>query len=195
MKKILAIICALALMCSLSVVAFADDSVTTIYTGDTGYSGWKDVFEIYTTLWGGQLDPNFITEGGYLSVYFTGTEVWQIRLSLNGAQWTEIDWHVDEASRKAGTIQDLGDNKYVVTFTYDEIVAIYGTNDFAGTLGAVYVSTNGGGEITVTSVTYTVPGTEDNENNVPSGGDSIAVVVALMFASAAAVVVLGKKKF
>ena len=163
-RKFLAILCVLALVCSMAVAVSADNSVVTVYTGSTANAGWADVFEIYTTNWGGTLDAGFITEGGYMSVYFTGTNVWQIRLCLNGSKWTEIDWHVDEASRTGGTITDLGNDSYVVVFTYSEIVEKYGTDDFAGTLGAVYVSTNGQDPITVTSVTWTnVSGEEETE--------------------------------
>lgn len=171
----------------------AEDDVTVIYTGSEAYTGWKDVFEIYTNLWGGTLDSGFIAENGYLIVNFSIEDVsqlWQVRLSLNGTQWTEIDWHVDAASWKAGTLTDLGNGNYSVTYTYDEIVAIYGSNDFAGTLGAVYVSTNGGAPITVTSVTYTVPADKSN----PKSGDSISLVLALLAVSAAGIAVISKKK-
>lgn len=137
-------------------VPVPEPEVTVVYTGDTAYSGWQDLSgDIYTTNWGGTLPAGFITEGGYLSAYVTGTDLWQIRISLNGAKWTEIDWHIEPEKCTAGTLIDLGDNNYIVTFTYNEIVELYGTDDFAGTLGAVYVSSNSGAEVTVTSVTYT----------------------------------------
>lgn len=154
MRKILAVICALAMICSFAVAASADEAkVTEIYTGDTPYSGWATVAEIYTTNWGGTLNPAFITEGGYLSVYLTSTEFWQVSVALNGATWAQLDCHVDPEKWTGGTLTDNGDGSYVVTFTYDELAAVYGS-DFSG-LGCVYLYSNSGGDTIVSKVTWT----------------------------------------
>ena len=156
MRKLLAVLCVVAMICSLAVVASADE-VTTLYTGDTAHSEWSGVCEIYTTVWGGTLDPNFMTEGGYISIYFTGTEMYSVHFAMNGGKWAQLDCELGNATA-------LDDGTYVATFTYDELVAAYGTSDFS-TLGAVYVYTNSSatGSVTVTKLTYTVPGAAEEE--------------------------------
>lgn len=175
-----------------------EDTVTELYGSFEATTGWAQLGEIKTTVWGGTLDSSFLAEGGYLSVNFSTediSQVWQVRLMLNGTQWTELDWHVDPTSvaNPVGTLKDLGNGNYTVTFAYDDIVAVYGAADFATTLGAIDVATNGGVPVTVTGVTYTVPAPEVDDSN-PKDGDSIALVFALLAVSAAGIAVVAKKK-
>lgn len=174
----------------------AEDVVTELYGSTTAASGWVQV-DVNTTLWGGTLDASCFVEGGYLSINFTTDDIsqlWQVRLCLN-APWTELDWHVDPSTvaNPVGVLNDLGNGNYSVTFSYDDIVAIYGSSDFAANLGSMSFVTNSAAPVAITNVTYTVPAPEPDNTN-PKDGDSIAVVFALLAVSAAGIAVVSKKK-
>lgn len=185
--------------------------VTEIYAGTTGGTGWFQVAEIYTTVWGGTLDPNFISEDGYLSIYFTGSEIWSVHFALNGAKWAQVD-------REIGTATQLDDGSYVVTIPYADLIAAYGTNDLSG-LGAVYLYTNCAdtGSAVITRATYTAAKEEaptepaEPETTAPAEpettvaptqpgddadktGDMTFVAIFTMLASAVVLVTLTQKK-
>ena len=207
MKKILAILCAIALVCSLAMVVYAEE---TVIASDLEHaSGWVQT-DVYTTLWGGTLDPSIFVEGGRLEIHLTTTmaDLWQVRVCLN-APWTELDWHVDPTTvaNGVGTLVDNGDGTAVVTFTYEDMVRLYGM-ELAGNLGCITIVTNGASPATVNKVVYVVDSVEEEipettetpaptvqpDATNPKDGDAISAVVALLAVSACGIAVLSKKK-
>lgn len=133
--------------------------------------------KILTTVWGGTVDPSIISEGGKLVVTYTGTEN-GIALALNGnGGWFQFDVPAANAADGEG---------WVATYTYEELVAKYGTADFS-TLGAIQIAASNL-PVTVTGVYWVA---ESNDNT----GDMIGVVVALLAVSGVGITVLKKKEF
>ena len=124
------------------------EGATELYSGTTALTGWQQVAQVNTTVWGGTIDPATFTDGGYFSVYFTGSEVFSVHFCFNGAAWVQLDLEIANAT-------DLGDGTYVATFQMSDLLAAYGT-DLSG-LGAVMIYSNSAdtGYAIVTLVTYT----------------------------------------
>ena len=121
---------------------------TELYSGTTPLSGWQNVAQVNTTVWGGTIDPASFTAGGTFSVYFTGADIFSVHLIFNGATWAQADCELANAT-------DLGDGTYVATFTVEDMIAVYGED--LTTVGAVHLCSNSdaAGYVIVTLVTYT----------------------------------------
>lgn len=171
-KKFVAVLLVLAMLLCIPVTASAAET-TTIASNISVPGGWQGVCEVYTTNWGGALDPASLTEGGYFTLHLSGENVWSAHLAFNGAAWAQVDRDVS-----AGTVLD--DGSYVFTFSYADCAAAYG-GDFS-TLGAVYVYVNSpedGTGVTVHSLTYTsVDAPVDEEPEVPEEPVNNTYVVA-----------------
>lgn len=120
---------------------------TELYSGTTPMTGWQNVCQVNTTVWGGTVDPASFTAGGTFSVYFTGADIFSVHFIFNGATWAQVDCELANAT-------DLGDGTYVATFTVEDMIAVYGED--LSTVGAVHVCSNSdaAGYVVVTLVTY-----------------------------------------
>lgn len=101
-----------------------DVATVELFNGEHTISTAWTTQDNYTTLWGGSFDASNIVPGGAFFITYAG-EKDQIELVLNGPGWNKIP--VSSVSEVEGG--------YVATVTYEDIVAIYGS-DFSG-LGAV----------------------------------------------------------
>lgn len=160
-QKILsALMCLMLLVCLLPVSASAAE-ITTILSGEYAVpSGWQQAASVNTTVWGGEIDPSFLTEGGYFTLHFTGENVWSVHIALN-APWYQMD-------REAKDFNVCEDGSYTAIFTYEEIVSGYGT-DFSG-LGQILVYTNSGdgAGVTVLDLIYTAAAEEEEPSEDPT---------------------------
>lgn len=161
-KQLLSLALALMfLVCLLPVGASAAEVTTIVSEAVSVASGWQQACAVNTTVWGGSIDPSFLTEGGYFTVYFTGENVWNVHLALNGAAWAQMTCEADAFAVAA-------DGSYSATFSYDACVAAYGTSDFSG-MGQIILYTNTGDGVgaTVTGITYTAAEAEEEPTEAP----------------------------
>lgn len=153
-KKTLSLILVMVLLvCMIPTVASAAGTQELLGSEVTVASGWQYAAQINSTNWGGTFTPDTIKPGSYLTVTFTGENIWGVHLMFKGAAEGQIDHGGDAFTTDA-------DGNYVTTFTYAEMLAINGTEDFSGfNAFMLYTNSGDGVGVTVKSMTFTVPET------------------------------------
>lgn len=157
------------LICLLPTVVSASGDVELIDSPISVASGWQCVTQINTANWGGTFNPTSITEGSSLTLNFTGENFWSAHLAIAGSVtgWAQKDC-------EASTFEKHGEGSdayYTLTFTYDDIVSLYGSDDLSG-INAFYIYTNtdSGSGATVNSLTFTPAGSSEATTE-PETGD------------------------
>lgn len=122
---------------------------------------WQWGVEVNTTNYSGSFDPSQITEGGYFSVYYTGTSG-QIRMAFKTEDW---GWfQIDTPTSNQAT-----ENGYVSTFSYADVIAaldpntgsVMGADKLAG-LKVILAGSAYAADIHITNVTWT-PASSDSD--------------------------------
>ena len=159
-KRIISLLCVLAMLFALmcGAVSAAED-VVVIGEPVVHGSGWQQT-QVCTAAWGGPLARDFLTEGGQLKIVVSGENIWSVHFIMQGDTngWAQAD-------KDVSALTDNGDGTYTATFTYEELVAVYGAA--LVDLNAVYVATNNeealGTSITIHSAVYSVGETTPEE--------------------------------
>lgn len=123
MKKLMVVL----LLLMLAVPAFAEEQSIEIvlFDGDAMVPGaWQLGTGVNTTNAHGDFDPYLITTGGYFVVEYTGTAD-AVYFALS--EWQSGVWSQNDAP--ASCVAD-GEG-FKATFTYDQLVNKYGSNDFS----------------------------------------------------------------
>jgi len=166
MKKLLILVLALILCTAL---ACAEE---TVYSGSaTIPNAWTLGVQSFTTNAGGSFDPSLITEGGSFTVTYTGTSG-AVYLAI--ARWSDNVWA--QADGPAST-EAQGDG-WISTFTWEQLLAAYGTDDFSEANAVCVGSAQSEEPITVTNITWhPAPGAEVAE--APAADDQAVESVTL----------------
>lgn len=147
MKKLIALLMTLMLFTP----ALAEETAlveTVLYDGEaTVANAWQLITGVNTTNSNGDFDPSLITEGGYFTVEFSGTDqgVYLALSEWTAGTWSQVDVPADCAAVDGG---------YVATFTYEQCLKVYGSDDFSGVDQVCVGSTNAEGETTVRRIVW-----------------------------------------
>ncbi len=116
----------------------------------TSETTWNaDAAVVLTTNWGGEFDPARVIEGGCFYITYEG-KAGSMMLALNGPNWVQLS----PTSTKSYA------NGWVSAFTYDDVVAAYGS-DFSQ-LGSVVAFITDYAPTTVTGIYWYGPGDPNN---------------------------------
>ena len=125
----------------------SDKKETVIFTGSAKTSGWGQAITLSATKEGGSFDSSVIEKDGYFEVQFKGgTDKAEIILQSwsGGADWARVS--PTEVTEKDGIVY--------AKYSYDDVVAAFGTTDFSKVDRFHVGAANG--DIEVLSVKYIV---------------------------------------
>ena len=125
----------------------SDKKETVIFTGSAKTSGWGQAITLSTTKEGGSFDSSVIEKDGYFEVQFKGgTDKAEVILQSwsGGADWARVS--PTEVTEKDGIVY--------AKYSYDDVVAAFGTTDFSKVDRFHVGAANG--DIEVLSVKYIV---------------------------------------
>lgn len=110
-------------------------------------SGWQHMLQANAWAWGGELDPAVFAPGCRVRLTLQSTpDLWSVHFvcqSVSGV-WAQVDKNVNDLTLH-------GDGCYTAEFTFDELAAVYGSDDLSD-LGAVhiYCNSDAGAQVTLT---------------------------------------------
>ncbi len=147
MKKLLYMLVML-LLCSVAAAEQENLIETILYEGKaTVSSSWTLAASVNTTNSNGSFDPSLISEGGYFTVEYTGTES-GIYLALSEWQdgiWAQADQ--PETCRQEGDV-------FIATFTYEQCFNAFKRDDFDA-IDQICIGTgNSNGDTTILRIVW-----------------------------------------
>lgn len=152
-RKALASLCAATLAVSaMSVESFAAEKkqleTTCIYSGEFKIeTAWAMGPSVQTTNGSGNFDPTDITEGGYFTVDYTGTEG---AVYLAFSEWTSEKWvTVNVPSSTA-----VNGKGFTSTFSFSDCAAAYGTTDLSDVDAITVGAANSVGDTVITNLSW-----------------------------------------
>lgn len=147
-KRIISLLCVMAMLFALMCGAvYAADDIVLIGEAISVDAGWQTVAQINSTNWGGTVAPDFIAEGGKLTVIVSGENVWSVHVVMQGNTngWAQVD-------KESPTFTDNGDGTYAAVFTYEDLANGYGA--VPSDVNAYYVYANSESGATVHSAVW-----------------------------------------
>ena len=146
MKRFLLIL--LAMMFCIPVMAEEESLEFVLYDSEASVPGaWQLITGVNTTNAHGDFDPYLITENGYFVVEYNGTPS-AVYLALS--EWTAGTW--SQVDTPAECVEDGTVLK--ATFTYEQCVQAYGSNDFSEIDQVCVGSANSTGETRVYRIVW-----------------------------------------
>lgn len=147
MKRMFLLVLAMLLTLTLSL---AEESMldTVVYEGAATVPGaWQLTASANTTNASGKFDPSLITEGGYFTVTYEGTE--------NGVYLALSDWNKGLwAQSDAPASCSMENGRYVAVFTFEQCMSAYGDRDMSAVNQICVGSANAEGPTTVYNITW-----------------------------------------